>query len=466
MKKWKLSGALMLALMLVLTSFSFTEAAQAADAGKEASFTEDGAQQSSFTGDGAQQSGYTLERMVVLSRHNIRSPMSGSGSLLGDITPHQWFEWTSKPSELSLRGGVLETLMGQYFRLWLEDEGLFPENYRPEEGAVRFYANSKQRTLATAHYFSAGLLPVAQPVIESNAEYDTMDPVFKPALRFVTDQYAEDVFAQVSEMGGADGLRGIQSELEDAIRLLMEVVDIQDSTVYQSGELGNLLEDETTLKLEEGEEPSMNGPIRTATGVADALTLQYYEEQDPVKAAFSHTLTMDDWKLIHSIADTYSDMLFCSPLVCVNVAHPLLMEIRSELTAEDRKFSFLCGHDSNIASVLASLGAADYELPETIEPKTPIGSKLVFERWLDGEGEAYYTVSMVYQSTAQLRDITILSLEQPPMKAAMQFTGVETNADGMIAEADLLSLLDNAIDAYDVLLDEYVEEEEEEEAAA
>ena len=107
------------------------------------------------------ESAYTLDKVVMLSRHNIRSPLSGSGSMLGDITPHTWFAWTSNPSELSLRGAILETQMGQYFRLWLEDEGLFPENYRPEDGAVRFYANAKQRTQATARYFSAGLLPVA-----------------------------------------------------------------------------------------------------------------------------------------------------------------------------------------------------------------------------------------------------------------------------------------------------------------
>ena len=86
---------------------------------------------------------YTLDKVVVLSRHNIRSPMSGSGSLLSDITPHAWFQWTSNPSELSVRGGVLEAIMGQYFRKWLEDEGLFPENYQPEDGEVRFYSNAK-----------------------------------------------------------------------------------------------------------------------------------------------------------------------------------------------------------------------------------------------------------------------------------------------------------------------------------
>ena len=149
----------------------------------------------------AEQAEDTLDRVVILSRHNIRSPLSGSGSLLGDITPHEWFQWTSNPSELSLRGGVTETIMGQYFRLWLEKEGLFPENYQPEDGAVRFYANAKQRTLATARYFSAGLLPVAAVPVESRGEYDTMDPTFEPAMHFVTDEYVQDVLDGLAEQG-------------------------------------------------------------------------------------------------------------------------------------------------------------------------------------------------------------------------------------------------------------------------
>ena len=97
----------------------------------------------------------------------------------------------------------------------------------------------------------------------------------------------------------------------------------------------------------------------------------------------------------------------------------------------------------------------EYELPETVEPDTPIGVKLVFERWLDENDEAFYKVSLVYQSTEQLRKYERLSIENPPMKAAVQFEGVKTNADGMIAEADLLALFDDAIDAYDELLEQY-----------
>ena len=92
--------------------------------------------------------------------------------------------------------------------------------------------------------------------------------------------------------------------------------------------------------------------------------------------------------MISNIKDTYNDVLFTAPLVCINVAHPLLQEIGKELENDERLFSFLCGHDSNIASVLASLDVEDYAVPESIERSTPIGSKLTFEKW-EKDNEEY-----------------------------------------------------------------------------
>ena len=399
--------------------------------------------------------GYSLDRVMILSRHNIRSPLSGSGSLLGEITPHKWVEWTSGPSELSLRGAILETLMGQYFRLWLENEGFIPGNWRPAEGEVRFYANAKQRTLATARYFSAGFLPVAEAPVEYHGEYDTMDPVFTPKLTFFSDEYARDAGAQILEMGGAAGLKGIHAGQLDAIRLLMDVTDMEESGAYQAGLYGNLLEDENSLVLEADREPGLIGPLKTATSVADALILQYYEEADEEKAAFGQRLTDEEWRQIHGIVDAYSETLFSAPLICVNAAHLLLEEIRSEMIREGRKFTFLCGHDSNVASVLAALGAEEYLLPETAEPKTPIGVKLVFERWLSEDGKAFYDVSLVYQSTEQLREASRLSLAHPPMKVPVRLGGTEPDESGLISEAELFSALDRARDAYDALGERY-----------
>ena len=413
----------------------------------------------SLPADAEQPSGYALARVVVLSRHNIRSPLSDGGSLLGDITPHAWISWSSGSSELTLKGAVLETMMGQYFRLWLESEGLIPANWHPEEGAVRLYANAKQRTQATARYFSAGLFPVSVVPIEMHGPYDSMDETFALKLRFYSDAYAEAALEEIYEIGGGNGLKGYSKQLKDAIALLMDVADVEQSEAYRSGKFGDLLRDETVITMEPDKSPAMTGPIKNATSLADALKLQYYEEPDALKAAFGHELTRDDWYAICNIVEVYGAMLFTSPLVCINSAHPMLQELKSEMEQEGRMFSFLCGHDANLASVLASLRVEDYELPNTLEPKTPIGAKLTFERYLDAEGAAWYKVNMVYQSTDQLRSAEPLTLANPPMREALHFEGLNANDAGMIPEAELLNRFQEAIDAFDALEEEYADVE-------
>ena len=393
--------------------------------------------------------GYTLEQVVVLSRHNIRSPLSGSGSALGTITPHEWFQWSSNPSELSLRGGVLETEMGQYFRKWLEREGLFPENYHPAADEVRIYANAKQRTIATAEYFVSGLLPTANTPIETHVEYDTMDPVFTPQLSFVSPEYNEAAEAQVWELYG-----DTVSSLADNYALIADVIDMEQSEAWKDGSVTPFVTDDSELVLELGKEPGVKGSLKTACSVSDALVLQYYEEPDAVKAAFSHELTDEQWQQISEVKDVYGDVLFTAPLIAANVAHPLLQEIASELTTDGRCFSFLCGHDSNVGSVLAALGAEDYALPGAIE-KTPIGCKLVFCRWRGPDGSSYCTVDMVYETVDQLRAAPLLDLEQHPAVVPMRFAGITPNADGLYAETDFMNLLQSSIAEYDRIAETY-----------
>ena len=393
--------------------------------------------------------GYTLEQVVVLSRHNIRSPLSGSGSALGTITPHEWFQWSSNPSELSLRGGVLETEMGQYFRKWLESEGLFPENYHPTEDEVRVYANAKQRTIATAEYFVSGLLPTANTPIETHAEYDTMDPVFTPQLTFVSPEYNADAEAQVWELYG-DTVSG----LADNYALIADVIDMEQSEAWEDGSATAFVTDDSELVLELNKEPGVKGSLKTACSVSDALVLQYFEEPDARKAAFGHELTFEQWKQISEVKDVYGDVLFTAPLIAANVAHPLLHEIEAELTTDGRTFSFLCGHDSNVGSVLAALGAEDYELPGAIE-KTPIGCKLVFCRWRGPDGNSYCTVDMVYETVDQLRAAPLLNLEQHPAVVPMRFASITPNANGLYKEQDFLNLLQDSIAEYDRIVEAY-----------
>ena len=403
--------------------------------------------------------GYTLQQVVVLSRHNIRAPLSTNGSALAQATTHKWIDWTANPSELTLRGGALETMMGQYFRTWLETEGLIPQNWQPTDAEARFYANAKQRTIATAQYFSSGMLPVANTRIETHAPYDTMDPVFTPGLSFVSDSYQEAALQQIAEWGGANGMAGVAAELEDNFKLLADVVDYENSEGVGSGELAPFDTTDTQVVLELGKEPGMSGSLKTACSLADALVLQYYEAADDARAAFGKNLSLDEWTAISKIKDLYGDVLFTAPLVATNVAHPLLEEIAAELDAHEsgRLFTFLCGHDSNLGSVLAALEASAYELPDTIEKKTPIGSKLLFERWTDSSGAELCRVRLLYQSTEQLKGLTLLADGEEPMSYEISFEGLQKNADGLYAFSEVRDRLQEAIEGYDQLLEDYGE---------
>ena len=394
---------------------------------------------------------YTLKEVVVMSRHNIRSPLSSNGAAHVIATPHEWVKWTANSSELSLRGGVLETMMGQYFRKWLEDEELIPENYMPADNEVRFYANSKQRTIATAQYFSSGFLPAANVKIEHSGEFNKMNPVFDPKIDFYSEAYAEAVQKQFEERGGAK----IAADLEENYKLLADVVDYKESEGYKSGELKDFVTDDTTITPELNEELTVGGSLASATSVSDALVLQYYEEPDPVKAAFGHELTNEQWEQIAAITTKYTQVRHGLPLVAVNAAHPLLQEIRSEFTNSDRRFTFLCGHDANIMGILAAMESEDYELPYSLDKKTPIGAKLVFEKWEDKDGNEFAAVEFVYQSTEQLRGMSFLTLDTPPAIYSLSFDGMEKNADGLYSYDDVIARLDKAINAYDEMVREY-----------
>ena len=394
---------------------------------------------------------YKLKEVVILSRHNIRSSLSVNGSVLQKMTPHQWIKWSAAPSELTLRGGALETIMGQFFRKWTVNEGLFAENAVPTVDEVNFYANSMQRTIATAQYFSSGFMPVANLHINHRFTPSKMDPVFFPALTKSSEAFKAQALKEIAAMGGKKGIVRINEGLKDSYQLIEKVLDLKHSPACQSGEVCAFDDYNTQLKLEKGDEPNMKGSLKFANSASDALILQYYEEADSVQAAFGQKLTNADWEKIAKVKDVYGDVLFTAPIVAVNVAHPLLVYMKDELNAKNRKFTFLCGHDSNIASVNAALEVEEYSLPQSIEKKTPIGSKLVFEKWVDKAGKEFVAVNIVYQTTEQLRNVSLLNLENPPVVFSLKLKGLQANADGLYTIESVNDRFDKAIRAYEAI---------------
>jgi glucose-1-phosphatase (G1Pase) len=398
---------------------------------------------------------YILKEAVILSRHNIRAPLSTKGSLLEKVTTHPWFEWTAGASELTTRGGALENQFGLYFRKWLVDAGLFKENANPTTNEVNVYANSMQRCIATANYFKTALFPVGDVKVNHRFVPSKMDPVFFPRLTKTSKSFKAQALKEIAAMGGKKGIVGINEDLKEGYEITAKVLDLKDSPACKQDNLCAFDNYNTQIILEKGDEPRMKGSLKDANTCSDALILQYYEEPDAKKAAFGHNITLTDWTKIARIKDVYGDVLFAAPTVAVNVAHPLLVYMYDELSDKDRKLSFLCGHDSNIASVTAALEVEPYDLPNSIEKKTPIGCKLVFEKFEGKDGQMYCDINLTYQSTDQLRNIAMLSLNNPPQIFPISLKGLQKNADGLYLLNDVKARFMKAIRAYDKIEDEF-----------
>lgn len=387
---------------------------------------------------------YTLDQMVVLSRHNIRSPLVSKTSVLTRLTnnDYSWYPWTGTPSHLTAKGERLESKMGAFFREWLGRNG-FIDRYTADKSSFRIYANAKQRCQVTARKFTDALLPGENAEVEMKVAFDTMDPVFTPQTTKITEGFVSTATSQINTLFG-----DLNEAMKDEFALMERVIDITNAPAYpDTTSFGSI---PSSVSFSMNAEPSMKGGLKMACTVSDALSLQYYEEPDQKKAAFGHEISFDDWVSISSVKEWYGDVLFTAPAVAVNVAHPLLEEILSEMQS-GRSFTFLCGHDSNIGSVLAALDTDLPDLPGSIEKRTPIGGKLIFETFTGADGKKYADLLLVYASAAQLRAESILSYGNPPMCVKIGVNGLTRNSDGLYLLSDIAGRLEEAISAYDKL---------------
>lgn len=125
----------------------------------------------------------TLEKVTVVSRHNVRAPLEKYLNTLDEMTGdgYQWMRWSVPGGNLTLRGGAMEMLFGEYFRLWLQNENFL---VCPKNEDFYFGASPKQRTIATARAFAAGMLPyMTIPVdykVDSEGELASVDLDYLP----------------------------------------------------------------------------------------------------------------------------------------------------------------------------------------------------------------------------------------------------------------------------------------------
>lgn len=392
-----------------------------------------------------------LDQVTVVSRHGLRAPLEQYLKTLNEMTGggYQWPRWPVPGSFLTPKGDTLERRFGEYFGCWFQQEG-----FELDSADVYLGASSKQRTVATVNAFVAGMLPGMTLNVDYKKLGDSfgfLDPDYLPLL----NDFCADVFDTMAFK--EEAYRELGGLVAPSYFFLEEMLKISESDYAKRRGIEHF-DDFVGVRLDfygaDGgcREPVMVGGLKDANMASDAFILRYYEMNKDVDDDLNGRLAFDDWKMLASVKDCYGHILFSkAPIIAVNVSHCMLKRVYSEMTSNKHKFAFFCTHDSMIESLLAALRVSPYELPNTIELKTPIGVKLLFEQWLSKDNqEKYICVRLVYQSSEQIRGLERLSLDNPPMSYELDFVGLEKSSNGMYRYEDFIEHLHKSLGAYDV----------------
>lgn len=376
--------------------------------------------------DSAAPEGYQLQQVLIMSRHNLRAPLANNGSVLEQSTAKAWPQWDVPGGQLTTKGGVLEVYMGHYMREWLAQQKLVTSGECPPENAVYAYANSLQRTVATAQFFITGAFPGCGVTVHHQEKMGTMDPTFNPVI--VDDSAA---FSEKAVQAMEKERQGMQ--LSESYKLLEEMTDYRNSPSCKEKQQCSLSDAKDTFSAKYQQEPGVSGPLKVGNSLVDAFTLQYYEGFPKDQVAWGEIASDKQWQVLSKLKNGYQDSLFTSVAVAQNVAKPLVKYIDNALVGEEAnkaKVTLLVGHDSNIASLLTALDFKPYQLPGQYE-RTPIGGKLLFQRWHDSAGNRdLMKIEYVYQSTEQLRNADALTLQAPPQRVTLALNGCPVDDQG------------------------------------
>jgi glucose-1-phosphatase len=204
-------------------------------------------------------------------------------------------------------------------------------------------------------------------------------------------------------------------QLDESYKLLEQMTNYADSPSCKEKKVCSLADAKDTFSADYEKEPGVSGPLKVGNSLVDAFTLQYYEGFPADQVAWGEIKTDQQWRVLSKLKNGYQDSLFTSGEVAQNVAKPLVKYIDNALVTEQAKAQKSRCWWGTIRTLPAADGLdfKPYQLHDQYE-RTPIGGKIVFQRWHDkNANRELMKIEYVYQSSEQLRNASVLSLQSP-----------------------------------------------------
>jgi 4-phytase / acid phosphatase len=368
-----------------------------------------------------------LTRVVMLSRHGVRSPTQGPEEL-HKLAPRQWPTWSVGPGELTAHGERGERILGGYFRAAYAADGLVSSHGCPSPEAVSVWAdNADQRTRVSGQALLDGMFPGCGLKAEY-APLDAPDPLFHP---LESGQCPMDAAAaEQSVLRRAAGKLDALGPTYD--RALTAVAPILQNP--------KLLEAHNDIQVK-GHELRFEGPLKTAATAVEVFLLEYEEGLPAQQVGWGEAATLENLAVLLPAHNVYSDLLRKDPYIAAHNGTLIAQRVLAALNGQQR-LTVLMGHDTNLAN-LAALISADWELPGQPD-STPPGGTLAFELWRAADGKQSVRTVFYYQTPDQLRELQALNIQHPPGATVVQIPACAQGHDGLCTIEELSSLLDHA----------------------
>ncbi|QLK61114.1 AppA family phytase/histidine-type acid phosphatase [Enterobacteriaceae bacterium Kacie_13] len=400
--------------------------------------------------------GYQLEKVVILSRHGVRAPTKMTQTMR-DVTPNVWPEWPVKLGYITPRGEHLVSLMGGFYRQTVQQEGLLASGDCPAPGVVYVWADVDQRTLKTGEAFLNGFAPQCGLTIHHQQNVKKEDPLFHPVKAGVCQMDKKQVQQAVEKQAGT-AMDNLNPRYLPSLQRMSAVLNFPKSawceqhSADKTCDFAQSMPSKLSIK-DNGNKVALEGAVGLSSTLAEIFLLEHAEGMP--QPAWGNIHSEEEWVSLLKLHNAQFDLLSRTPYIASHNGTPLLQTIASALDPKaakgtlpgispDNKLLFIAGHDTNIANISGMLGMS-WTLPGQPD-NTPPGGGLVFERWSDKTGKKFVSVKMMYQTLAQLREQTPLSLKTPAGIVQMKIPGCsDQTAKGYCPLATFTRLVDESV---------------------
>jgi 4-phytase/acid phosphatase len=358
-----------------------------------------------------------LERVLLLYRHGVRTPLPGEIQL-DEVTGKPWPTWTQAPSELTPHGAAGARLMGQYDRQRLATAGLFPAHGCPQSTQLWFWANTDQRTIASAQALAQGFAPGCS-IRVGHLPQGSDDPLFHPIEANATAWQAPDaVIAIQRSTGGPDALIAAHRDALSTMGKVMGCGTQHDPDWCASDHWHGAL-----LTSPDRQHMLLTGPIAKTSGTAEAILMAYAEGRSLRDVGWGRVspAQLEQLSQLHALL---FDIYARPPYMADRVSSVMRQKIAHLLQDEQApRLSVLVGSDNNIIALASVLGV-HFKMPGYAKDDPPIGGALGIELWRnEADGKRYIRLFYQAQSLSQLRSLN----RQAPATLDLQPAGCVPN---------------------------------------